>query len=82
MGILFAYVTADYHTVSEYFLSLRVWQFFLYHIMLVVLGLYIGFSGIFRVFRAGFSGFVMCFILDGFSDFLSEFYFFSAGICE
>ena len=46
MGILFAYVTADYHTVSEYFLSPRVWQFFLYHIMLVVLGLYLGFSGI------------------------------------
>ena len=48
MGILFAYVTADYHTVSEYFLSPRVWQFFLYHIMVVVLGLYIGFSGIIK----------------------------------
>ena len=48
MGILFAYITADYHTMSEYFLSPRVWQFFLYHIMIVVLGLYIGFSGILK----------------------------------
>ena len=29
MGILFAYITADYHTLSEYFLSPRVWQFYL-----------------------------------------------------
>ena len=48
MGILFAYVTADYHSVSEYFLSPRVWQFFIYHIMVVTLGLYVGFSGIFE----------------------------------
>jgi len=43
LGIVFAYVTADYHTVKEYFLSVRVWQFFLYHAMVVTLGLYIGF---------------------------------------
>ena len=59
MGILFAYVTADYHTVSEYFLSSRVWQFFLYHVMIVVLGLYIGFSGLFVYSRRDFKS-VIC----------------------
>ena len=45
LGILLAYVTADYTTVSEYFASPRVWQHFLYHAMVVTLGLYLGFSG-------------------------------------
>ncbi len=42
MGILLAYVTADYTTVQSYFASPRIWQFFRYHSMEVTLGLYAG----------------------------------------
>ena len=45
LGIFLAYITADYKTVPEYFASPRVWQYFLYHAMVVTLGLYLGFSG-------------------------------------
>ena len=45
LGIFLAYITADYHTVPEYFASPRVWQYFLYHAMIVTLGLYLGFGG-------------------------------------
>lgn len=45
LGIFLAYITADYKTVPEYFASPRVWQYFLYHSMVVTLGLYLGFSG-------------------------------------
>ena len=45
LGIVLAYITADYTTVSEYFSSPRVWQYFLYHAMVVTLGLYLGFNG-------------------------------------
>ena len=44
MGILLAQVTVDYSTVREYFVSPRIWQFFLYHSMVVTLGLYMGFG--------------------------------------
>ena len=43
MGIVLAYITADYHTPAEYFSSPRVWQYFLYHAMVVFLGIYLGF---------------------------------------
>lgn len=68
MGILFAYVTVDYHTVQEYFLSPRVWQFFLYHSMVVILGLYIGFSGLFEYTKKDFRG-VICALFS--MDFLT-----------
>ncbi len=45
LGIFLAYITADYTSVQEYFSSPRVWQYFLYHAMIVTLGLYLGFGG-------------------------------------
>ena len=44
MGIVLAQVTVDYSAVREYFTSARIWQFFLYHSMVVILGLYMGFG--------------------------------------
>ena len=44
MGILLAYITSEYTTVAEYFSSPRVWQYFLYHAMVVFLGIYLGFE--------------------------------------
>ena len=44
MGIVLAEVTLDYSTVWEYFTSLRIYQVFLYHSMVVTLGLYMGFG--------------------------------------
>ena len=43
LGILLAYITTDFTTTVEYFNSFRVWQYFLYHAMVVTLGLYMGF---------------------------------------
>ncbi|SCW46190.1 Integral membrane protein (intg_mem_TP0381) [Ruminococcaceae bacterium YRB3002] len=42
LGIVMATVTAYISTPREYFLSPRIWQYFLYHAMIVVLALYIG----------------------------------------
>ena len=44
LGIVLAEVTVDYSTVGEYFTSPRIYQFFLYHAMVVTLGLYMGFG--------------------------------------
>lgn len=44
LGILLAYITVDYVTVMDYFASPRVWQYFIYHAMVVALGLYLGFG--------------------------------------
>lgn len=44
LGIFLAYITADYSGVQDYFFSPRVWQYFLYHAMVVTLGLYLGFG--------------------------------------
>lgn len=44
LGILLAYITVDYVTVADYFASPRVWQYFIYHAMVVTLGLYLGFG--------------------------------------
>lgn len=43
LGIVLAYVTGDCHCFADYFTSIRVWQFFLYHAMIVTLGIYLGF---------------------------------------
>lgn len=43
IGILLAYVTVDCKVLSDYFMSPRVWQFFIYHAVIVTLGLYLGF---------------------------------------
>ena len=42
MGIGMAQVTVDYSTVRQYFTSARIYQYFLYHSMVVTLGLYLG----------------------------------------
>ena len=42
MGIVMAQVTVDYSTVRQYFTSPRIYQFFLYHSVVVLLGLYLG----------------------------------------
>ena len=44
LGIVMASITAYYNTPAEYFSSARVWQFFIYHSMVVLLSIYIGFS--------------------------------------
>ena len=44
LGIALAEVTVDYSTVREYLTSPRIYQFFLYHSMVVTLGLYMGFG--------------------------------------
>ena len=44
LGILLAYITSEFGTVAEYFSSPRVWQYFLYHAMVVMLGIYLGFG--------------------------------------
>lgn len=44
MGIFLAYITSEFHTVAEYCASPRVWQYFLYHAMVVTLGIYLGFG--------------------------------------
>ena len=43
MGILLAYITTEYDTIGAFFAAPRAWQFFLYHAMVVMLGLYLGF---------------------------------------
>ena len=43
MGILLAYITTEFHTPGEYFAAPRVWQYFLYHSMVVTVGFYLGF---------------------------------------
>ena len=43
LGIALAEVTVDYSTVRDYFTSPRIYQFFLYHSMIVMLGIYLGF---------------------------------------
>ncbi|MBQ6966821.1 MAG: YwaF family protein [Lachnospiraceae bacterium] len=44
MGIALSYITNDFVTVRDYFTSPRVWQYFLYHSMVVVVGIYAGFG--------------------------------------
>ncbi len=44
MGVMMAYITSDYTTVRSYFVSPRVWQYFLFHAMVVMLALYIGYA--------------------------------------
>ena len=43
MGIVLASITAYYDTTMSYFTSPRAWQFFLYHAMIVMCALYLGF---------------------------------------
>ena len=42
LGIVMAYITVDFSTLADFFISPRAWQFFLYHAMTVTLGLYAG----------------------------------------
>ncbi|MBR4575473.1 MAG: YwaF family protein [Lachnospiraceae bacterium] len=44
MGIFFASISNDFSTVAQYFASARVWQYFIYHSMIVVVSLYLGSS--------------------------------------
>lgn len=43
MGIVLSAIAGYYSTPAEYFCSVRVWQFFLFHSMIVVASLYLGF---------------------------------------
>jgi len=56
LGIVMAYLTKDYNTVASYFASPRAWQYFLYHAMVVYLGLYIGFGCGIRFTRKSLKG--------------------------
>ena len=44
LGIALATVTAYIKTPEEYFLTPRIWQYFLYHAMIVILAVYLGIS--------------------------------------
>ncbi len=44
LGLLLPYVVSEYGSTAELFRQPRVWQFFLYHSMVVMLGLYLGFE--------------------------------------
>ena len=43
LGIVLASITAYYDTTASYFTSVRAWQYFLYHSMIVMASIYIGF---------------------------------------
>ena len=45
MGIVLASITQYFTTASSYFSSPRVWQYFLYHAMIVTVSIYLGFGG-------------------------------------
>ena len=44
LGIGMAYIAAEYDTTAAFFLAPRVWEYFLYHSMSVIAGLYAGFG--------------------------------------
>lgn len=44
LGILLAYIVAEYSSTYDLFTSVRAWQYFLYHSMVVVAGIYAGFG--------------------------------------
>ena len=43
MGLLLCFIAGEYDSPAAYFAAPRVWQFFLYHAMVVFLGIYLGF---------------------------------------
>ena len=43
LGLLMCFIAGEYDTPAAYFAAPRVWQFFLYHAMVVFLGIYLGF---------------------------------------
>ena len=44
MGILLSYIATEYTSPTAFLLAPRAWQYFLYHSMVVTLGLYLGFE--------------------------------------
>ena len=44
MGILLSYIATEYTSTAAFLLAPRAWQYFLYHSMVVMLGLYLGFE--------------------------------------
>ena len=44
MGIVLSSIAADHGSVSAFFSSARAWQFFLFHSMVVIVAVYIGFG--------------------------------------
>ena len=44
MGILLSYIATEYTSTTAFLLAPRAWQYFLYHSMVVTLGLYLGFE--------------------------------------
>ena len=59
LGIVLAGVTVDYSTVRDYFTSPRIYQYFLYHSMVVTLGLYMGFRADSDVSLRSFKGTIL-----------------------
>ncbi len=45
MGIALSSIAGDYATTGAFFSSVRAWQFFLYHSMIVTVSLYLGLCG-------------------------------------
>ena len=43
LGLLLCFIAGEYDTPAAFFAAPRVWQFFLYHAMVVFLGIYLGF---------------------------------------
>ena len=44
MGVLLSYIATEYSSTAAFLLAPRAWQYFLYHSMVVMLGLYLGFE--------------------------------------
>ena len=44
MGILLSFIATEYTSTAAFLLAPRAWQYFLYHSMVVTLGLYLGFE--------------------------------------
>ena len=44
LGIVMAYIAEEYSTVIEFFSYPRIWQYFLYHAMVIAVGIYAGFG--------------------------------------
>ncbi|MBR6113630.1 MAG: YwaF family protein [Oscillospiraceae bacterium] len=63
MGILLAYITSEFNTVQDYFTSPRVWQYFLYHAMVVTLGLYLGFGRENSISLRSFKSTILCIVV-------------------
>ena len=49
LAILFPAPCADYTTINQFFGNIRMYQFFIHHIYILVLGLYLGFNNEYKI---------------------------------